>query len=213
MIKKYINKLADENDQTLDKLKKQMKDLLNELSSAEEWSESLQRENNTHTNIFSPRNRDNEIGQKIEKAISSVSQIKQQIEYVRDLIETHLQKKAEYEKMFAELENSEKDEENDKNEFLSSENFIIEDEIKKEENEISNTFVNNKQENKQSDLSRHLDHEISDKVLQQFLSELYAKTELCLALLNGNKNRCKKELNSMKQEIKRYSETLKKQNE
>ena len=58
-----------------------------------------------------------------------------------------------------------------------------------------------------------MDYEISNQVLQQFLSELYAKTELCLALLNGNKNRCKKELNSMKQEIKRYSETLKKQNE
>lgn len=213
MIRKYINKLADENDQTLDKLKKQMKDLLNELSSAEEWSESLQRENNTHTNIFSPRNRDTEIGQKIEKAISSVSQIKQQIEYVRDLIETHLQKKAEYEKMFAELENSEKEDANDQNEFFSPKNFIKEDESKEEEKETNNNSVNNKQENSLIDLNRELDYEISDQVLQQFLSELYAKTELCLALLNGNKNRCKKELNSMKQEIKRYSETLKKQNE
>lgn len=167
MIREYIDKLCDENNQTLNNLEKQMRDLLNELSSAEQWSESLQRENNAHTNIFSPRNIDTEIDQKIEKAVDSVSKIKQQIEYLRDLMETHLQKKAEYEKLLSELENSQ-------------ERVIVPEEKT----------------------------EISKDEFKKILSALYSKTELCLALLNGDKNRCKRELNNMKQEIKKYAEEI-----
>lgn len=208
MIKKYINKLADENNQTLDKLERQMKDLLSELSSAEEWSETLQRENNAQTNIFSPRNMDTEIGKKIEKAIGSVSQIKQQIEYVRDLMETHLQKKAEYERMFAELDKSvvmDNQHINDNNIDLKTENFLDYNE------EESETAVQNKVDEKDETPDIMFDSakdETSTVELKKFLSGLYSKTELCIAFLNGNKNRCKKELNAMKQEIKEYVEKI-----
>lgn len=80
MIKEYINKLLAENKETLKQQEKQLGDLMNELSSAEQWAESLQRESNAQTNIFSPRNIDVEIGQKIEKASNSISNINQQIE-------------------------------------------------------------------------------------------------------------------------------------
>ena len=93
MIKEYINKLSDENRQDLEKLEKQMKDLLQELSCAEEWSESLQIQNNSQRNIFSPRNVDTEIESKIEKTQLSIQKIRKEIEYVRDLIETHIKKK------------------------------------------------------------------------------------------------------------------------
>ena len=76
-----------------------MKSLLEELSCAEEWSESLQIQSNSQRNIFSPRNIDTEIGKKIEKATISIQEIKKEIEYVRDLIETHLKKREEYLKM------------------------------------------------------------------------------------------------------------------
>ena len=107
MIKEYINKLLAENKETLKQLEKQLGDLMNELSSAEQWAESLQRESNAQTNIFSPRNIDVEIGQKIEKASNSISNINQQIEYVRDLIETHLRKQSEYEELMIEIDNME----------------------------------------------------------------------------------------------------------
>ena len=108
MIKEYINKLTDENNECLKNLEKQMKDLMNDLASAEEWSESLQRESHSQTNIFSPRNFDAEIDQKIEKASNAIDKTKQQIEYVRDMIETHMKKKMEYQEMLGELLQSEK---------------------------------------------------------------------------------------------------------
>lgn len=44
---------------------------------------------------------------------------------------------------------------------------------------------------------------------QNLLSNLYKKTELCMALMNGDRNKCRKELQEMKKMIKQYSEQMK----
>lgn len=170
MIKEYINKLLEENNQDLEKLEKQIKDLLGELSCAEEWSESLQISSNEQKNIFSPRNIDTEIETKMEKASISIQKINKEIEYVKDLIETHLKKKDEYQRMLDELENP-------------TENVLC-DEDKKVQNKLSEEYV------------------------KGFLSDIYSKTELCLAFLNSDKNKCKKELNEIKSKIKKYAEEI-----
>ena len=170
MIKEYINKLLAENKETLKQLEKQLGDLLNELTSAEQWAESLQRESNAQTNIFSPRNIDVEIGQKIEKASNSISNINQQIEYVRDLIETHLRKQSEYEELMIEIDNME--------------------------------YSNNSSDTNKTKT-------VSDEYFLNVLSELYSKVELCLALLNSDKNKCKHELNNMRYSMKKYAEEIK----
>lgn len=43
-----------------------------------------------------------------------------------------------------------------------------------------------------------------------FLSEIYRKTEICLALLNGDKNKCRNELKSLKNMIRNAVDDLKK---
>lgn len=169
MIKEYIKNLLEENEQDLAKLEKQMKDSLEELSCAEKWLESLQIKSNSQTNIFSPRNQDTDLELKVEKASASIQKINKEIEYVRDLIETHLKKKSEYEKLFSEISDSEKNVDN-----------------------LQKSIEENKP--------------LKHSSLSAILSDLYSRTEVCLAFLNGNKNRCKKELNEMKTIIKKYAE-------
>lgn len=232
MIKEYINKLSDENRQDLEKLEKQMKDLLQELSCAEEWSESLQIQNNSQRNIFSPRNVDTEIESKIEKTQLSIQKIRKEIEYVRDLIETHIKKKEEYEQLLSEIEDSEKNgqyilkEKSESSVGQSAEESIIES-IGKSENidefeNISKGEKTDKFENtgkfENTDKSRDNEQiKVTDDSPQQdspkeyfldILSEIYSKTERCLALLNSDRNRCKKELLEIKTKIKKCAEEI-----
>ena len=228
MIKEYINKLSDENRQDLEKLEKQMKDLLQELSCAEEWSESLQIQNNSQRNIFSPRNVDTEIESKIEKTQLSIQKIRKEIEYVRDLIETHIKKKEEYEQLLSEIEDSEKNGQyilKEKSE--SSVGQSAEESIGKSENidefEKTDKFENTGKfehtgELKNTDKSKDNEQiKVTDESPQQdsskeyflnILSEIYSKTERCLALLNSDKNRCKKELLEIKTKIKKCAEEI-----
>ncbi len=46
--------------------------------------------------------------------------------------------------------------------------------------------------------------------LSSFLEALHRKTDICLALLNGDKNKCRNELRRMKKEIKEYEEQIEK---
>lgn len=185
MIKEYINKLLDENNQDLRTLEKQMKDLLGELSCAEEWSETLQVQNHSQINIFSPRNMDTEIGAKIEKSTISIQKIKKEIEYVRDLIETHLKKKDEYEKMLSEIDNSE-----ESVKYIEGNDDL----------DAKMRCVDN--------IKDSLEKSMSKEYILGILSELYSKSEICLAFLNSDKNRCKKELNEIKFKIKKYAEEI-----
>ena len=50
---------------------------------------------------------------------------------------------------------------------------------------------------------------VSDEYFLNVLSELYSKVELCLALLNSDKNKCNHELNNMRYSMKKYAEEIK----
>ena len=168
MIKEYINELLDDNNEKLNKLEQQLKSLMTDLESATEWLDTLNAEKNVDKNIFSPRSIDPDLKSKTEDAQNNINKIKQDIEYVRSFIETHLRKKEEYEKLLTEI-----------------------DEMSQvEENNITQT--NNKDE--------------SEKILKEFLSDLYRKTELCLALLYSDQKRCKNELKNMKLMIRNMAE-------
>lgn len=166
MLKEYIDQLNDENNLELDKLEKQMKSLMEELSEASQWLEKLQIEKNVQTNIFSPRSMSEENDVKINQASDKVKSIKQHIESVRDLIETHIRKKYEYEQLKLELNNY----------------------------------------TEKSDINKKTDSNAFN--LKQLLSELYRKTEVSLAFLNGDKNKCRNELNEMKRMIKKASSEI-----
>lgn len=169
MIKEYINKLSDDNQTELGNLEKQMRDLLDELTYAQEWQESLQKENNIQANIFSPRNFDEGVEQKLEEVQNKIARIKQQIEYTRELIETHLKKKNEYLTLIEEVDS-------------------IQDE-KTDQTEIQEKVFD-------------------DEQVKNLLNDIYKKTEVCLAFLNSNKNRCKSELSDIKKMIKNFAKQV-----
>lgn len=168
MIKEYIDKLSEANQEELENLEEQMRDLLDELTYTQEWQDSLQKENNSQTNIFSPRNFDENMEEKLENAQNKVSRLKQQIEYTRELIETHIKKKNEYQLLMDEVQSSEE---------------------MKEEDEAFDIDVNQ---------------------VKKLLNEIYRKSEICLAFLNSNKNRCKTELNEIKNMIRKFAEEVEK---
>ena len=55
MIREYINRLINENNEKLKSLENQLREQISELESAEGYLESLQTEANADQNIFSPR--------------------------------------------------------------------------------------------------------------------------------------------------------------
>lgn len=173
MIKEYIDKLSDDNQSELSNLEKQMRELLDELTYAQEWQETLQKESNSQTNIFSPRSFDEDIEQDLENVQNKIIRINQQIEYTRELIETHLKKKNEYVTLMQEIDS------------------ITDDKIDSNEN-------NQEERNDQFDAEQ----------VKNLLNEIYKKTELCLAFLNSNKNRCKIELNNIKKMIKNFADQV-----
>lgn len=201
MIKEYINKLSDENKQDLNKLEKQMKDLLQELSSAEKWSETLLLQNNSQRNIFSPRNMDTEIESKIEKNQISIQKTRQEIEYVRDLIETHVKKNEEYEKMLSEIDNSGDGVKIISESKIENITYNAVEKSLRDDKEICDTESSKKKDT-------YSEQDLPKEYVLNLLSEINSKTEKCLALLNRDKNRCKKELLEIKAKLKKCAEEI-----
>ena len=166
MVKEYIDQLQSENSKKLSELEDQMKMQMDELENKRRQLEMLQLEKNLDVNIFSPRTYDANAKEKISGLQTEMEQIKQEIEYTRELMETYAKKKSEYEDLLKETD-------------------II---IRSEDGENS----------KKEDV-----YEVSE--LKQFLSEIYSKTELCLALLNSDKNKCKSELRHIKEMVKTFA--------
>lgn len=107
MIKEYIDTLFSENQQELSNLERQMRDLLDELTYAQEWEENLQQKNSAHTNIFSPRVFENNIEENLEDVQSKITRLNQEIESTRVLIEMQMKKKSEYQTLLLEIESAE----------------------------------------------------------------------------------------------------------
>ena len=104
MIKEYLNELKAGNQEKLNNLEKQMKELLSDLDGATKWMESLQAEKNVDKNIFSPRTMDTDLENKVDEAKNNIQKIKQEIDYVKSFIEEAIAKREEYDKLLKELE-------------------------------------------------------------------------------------------------------------
>lgn len=254
MLKEYIESLYDSNKEKLEELEKQLQKLMNDLVCAEEWLETVQKEQNTDQNIFSPRRRADGGHEKVDAAQMNLDSIKQKIEYVREKIEDSVKKKYEIENLLEEAETvidtraeiSEKNKmyegqenksENEAEARVEVETEIQEETEKKIEKEVE---IENEMQAEQIKTGKEMHEEIKKKAdsiderttdgksrdqadkqnqgidtekqlkerFRQTLSELYKKTELSMALLNGNKSVCKNELKSMKIMIKKYAEEL-----
>lgn len=179
MLKEYIDKLYQNNEEELDKLEKQMKEAMSDLESAKGWLEELQKESNIQINIFSPRNIDDQLDEKLQNAQNKVLEANNQIDYIRELIETHIKKRKEYEQLLKEAE-------------------IQPEEVS--DHSITDEKAEEKEDNEKTDKS--------SAEIKQFLNDIYRKTEICLALLNGDKNRCKTELNDIRRMIKKFANEI-----
>jgi uncharacterized protein YlxP (DUF503 family) len=49
---------------------------------------------------------------------------------------------------------------------------------------------------------------VNETDMKKFLSDIYSKTELCLALLKSDRNRCKREMQEIKRMVKKYADEL-----
>lgn len=184
MIKEYINKLSDDNQEELSGLEKQMRELLDELTYAQEWQESLQKKSSSQTSIFSPRSLDENIEENLENVQNKISRINQQIEYTRELIETHLKKKSEYTTLMLEIDSS--------IEKISNNSTI--------DSDVNTDISIDREESKQ---------DVFDAAkVKSLLNDIYKKSEICLAFLNSNKNRCRTELNEIKKMIRNFADQV-----
>ena len=183
MIREYIDELVIENNEKLKSLEQQLRDLMDELNSNEKWLETLQSEEDVDKNLFSPRALDNDLKEKIGKVQLGINKTKQDIEYVKSFIETHLVKKQEYDKLLAELDEMYGYVQEKQN------REVIENEQKEEH------FVSGEEKSKQETL--------------EFLMNLYKKTEFCLDSLYNDRIKCKSELKNMKTMIQKMIEMLK----
>lgn len=68
-------------------------------------------------------------------------------------------------------------------------------------------FQKRNEENK-DETSNYMQEENDLENMHDFLNKIYKRTELCLALLNGDKNRCRNELKCLKSDIKMFAEKI-----
>ena len=107
MVREYIEQLKKENDQKLQELEKQMKGLILEQSYYREALESLSQTIDSRGSIFSPRIANAESQRKLDKARADVERVNSQIDWTRELMETHLKNQEEYKKLLEELDTTE----------------------------------------------------------------------------------------------------------
>jgi hypothetical protein len=224
MVKEYIDQLSEENQEELDRLEKQMRDYLDELTYAQEWHENLQTKNNSQTNIFSPRSFDEDLEQSLENVKNKIARINQQIESTRELIETHMKKKMEYQTLLQEfaassnnnngygetasIQETEPTDANTASEIVSIETdatSIVDIRSEKNSSEFNRAGA---EENIYDRKTIQPTNNYTDEEVKTFLNEIYKKCEISMALL-GNKNRCKTELNNMKHMIRDFVEKYK----
>ncbi len=226
MIKEYIEKLQSENEEKINDLEQEMQELVNDLSCAERVIEEMRQEKCLDTNIFSPRAMNSRIDETISEKQEKIRELKQRMEYVAQMIEECMNIRLEYMKLHEELEQDGTGK-TDIEDPITKENIIGNDTANENSNDNSNENSNdepnvesreilNVDDNKISDLELNTDphdnlNESSNLDLNEivsFLDIIYHKTETSLALLNGNKNRCRTELRSCMKLIKDFAKKL-----
>lgn len=230
MLKEYISNIKNENDNKLASLEREMQELVNDLNCTEKILEKLQREKKLDTNIFSPRTIDMHSSEKIENTQSKVNEIKRKIEYVSLMIEDALKQKNELNQIAEEAENytsvnpvildvnENKESENKTENQRTEKNKIPSESVPCEKiltaqkslsgNQLSSTIENSNTVEKIKIDNPDTLRQSSDEELISFLKLIYQKTETSLALINGNKNRCKAELRSTLSLIKEYAKKV-----
>ena len=181
MIREYINELVLENDIQLKNLEQQLKQLMDDQESLRVLLETMESEANTDKSIFSPRAIDTRQKDRMDEIKRNIDKTKQDIEYVKSFMETHLRTKLEYDKLLAEVDEMCKN---------ASEKY-------KESNENRNA-----NEGALSETGKTAQ-------ISMFLANLYKKTELCLDLLYSDRIKCKAELKNMKTMVRNMEEALK----
>lgn len=263
MIKEYIDKLSQENEQELEKYNNQMQKLIEELEDAKQYLEDLQKQSNVQINIFSPRNIDDTMEEKLETARKHVLKIEEEIEQTKGLIEALVEKKKEYEVLEKEIQEPSVQKNDmasviknaiEKNLFArehsertTEKDIIYKEGIEKERVQKDSREMNGEETGKGTEQGREKENEketekenvketekesekeigipeknvVEEKNITQeavkkelldkiniFMNRVYRKNEMCLALLNSDKNKCKSELLSIKKEIKQFASEI-----
>ncbi|MCD7882995.1 MAG: hypothetical protein LUI87_04700 [Lachnospiraceae bacterium] len=259
MIKEFIVKMRDDNEQKINSLESEMSELVRDLSCAEQLLEKMLREKKSDTYIFSPRAMDFQIDEKIRTKQSEIRELKQKIEYVRHMMEERLKNREEYNKLLTELEahgteyaeqtaiiadsgesgsiatataaestetsvydsnieiqmnpglktgtdldltaqdrtDSETLQDNSKNPNPSNSSNMESSEM------VNSSESNFETEEQNSDLIK-----LNKSQLLSFLQTIYASSEACLALMNGNKNRCMNEIRKLMKSISDFKKVI-----
>lgn len=137
MIKEYFDKLSMDNEQELEKYENQMESLKVELNEAQQKLKQLQEENNVQINIFSPRNIDEDMEEKLEYAQNDIQRIEQQIADTRSMLKAHKEKKHEYEILEKEIEGTADKKEFPEDEKTESEKNSVDENGLESDEEIS----------------------------------------------------------------------------
>lgn len=198
LIKDYISRLQSENSKKIDSLNQEMEELMGDLSCSEQLLDKLEQEKMIDTNIFSPRTIDTQVNERIDSKQKEIRTLKQKIEYVKERLEECILNQNEYNLMAEEIEKKEiekKDIENKEVEKVETDKSI--DTINMPDAVSYNVKENSNNEN---------NFDVND--LKTFLKTIAGRAEKSLSYINGNKNRCRSEIQSVIRLIREYEEKI-----
>lgn len=257
MLKEYLNRKIDENEEKIKGLKCDIIQIQHRIEENENIVAVLKKETSSNAEIFSPRSHRIQNKEKLEQILNEIEKSREDLDNKNKLLEDCLQKQKEYGEMLTEAQKSvENNEDNrhimpqihsvelseaeDRN--VSRETFSInQSEIERERALVGTRIAEGLRQfqSKQTINEKMVEKEEPEKTIQyqdgqlinddlnmeiksgeliileserkkekEFLKEVYLKIERSLALLNGNKNVCKKELQQVKKMIYEYVQSI-----
>lgn len=214
MLKEYIDKLQGENETKIQSLEHEMSELMSDLSCSEKLLEKLEQERMKDTNIFSPRTINANVSDQIDSKQKEIRTIKQKIEYVSQRLEECISSRNEYNQMETELikTGSMSYTKPDDTTINDSNSTSLEHDKNVDDQEKSSIHERSDNCNPKNPVMETMDSgkngQIDRKELEQFLKSMTQKTERSITLLNGNKNRCRSELQSMIKMIHEFEQGI-----
>lgn len=209
MIKEYIEKIFDANEEERKKYEEQMNQLSEELTKEEEELENLQKEKSIQINIFSPRNIDDSIEDKVLEKRNRIADIRENIENAKKQLASCIEKKTEYELLQKEMQSVQRTEAPESN-VEECESTPIKGSNNIAGSTDKNTEATVQKEKKNLETDRNNEEPADEARLfvnqvEALLHSVYKRNEVCLALLNSDKNKCKSEMLKIQKDIKMFS--------
>ncbi|WP_283681180.1 hypothetical protein [Parablautia sp. Marseille-Q6255] len=209
MIKEYIEKIFDANEEERKKYEEQMNQLSEELKKEEEELENLQKEKSIQINIFSPRNIDDSIEDKVLEKRNRIADIRENIENAKKQLASCIEKKTEYELLQKEMQSVQRTEAPESN-VEECESTSIKGSNNIAGSTDKNTEGTVQKEKKNLETDRNNEEPVDEARLfvnqvEALLHSVYKRNEVCLALLNSDKNKCKSEMLKIQKDIKTFS--------